>query len=183
MELKENEIRLFGVATDSIVDGPGLRYSVYVQGCSHHCPECHNPESWAFDGGTVTTIDALIEDIQANKLIHDVTLSGGDPFDQPGPVAKLASRLKDLGYGLWSYSGYTYEQLQAKAAENEDIARILSLVDVLVDGPFKKDLKSLDLKWKGSANQRVIDMKKTREADQIVLFKEFSFDYEIPENW
>lgn len=183
MELKENEIRLFGVANDSIVDGPGLRYSVYVQGCSHHCPGCHNPESWAFEGGTVTTIEALVKDIQQNQLIHDVTLSGGDPFDQAGPVAKLATRLKELGYRLWSYSGYLYEDLCERAKTDADIKTILDSIDVLVDGEFKKDLKSLDLKWKGSSNQRVIDMNKTREQGKIVLYKEFDFDYEIPPNW
>lgn len=177
------QIRLFGVANDSIVDGPGLRYSVYVQGCSHRCPGCHNPESWDFDGGQITTVDAIIKDIISNKLVNDVTLSGGDPFDQVAPVAELASELKKRGYGIWTYSGYTYEQLLTRAKNEKDVQTILDCSDVLVDGLFIESKKSLELKWKGSSNQRVIDMNKTRQEGKIVLFEEKQEIDSIPPNW
>ncbi len=177
------QIRLFGVANDSIVDGPGLRYSVYVQGCSHKCPGCHNPGSWDFDGGQITTVDAIIKDILSNKLVNDVTLSGGDPFDQVAPVAALARELKKRGYGIWTYSGYTFEQLQERAKVEKDVQVILDCSDVLVDGPFLQDKKSLELKWKGSSNQRVIDMNKTSESGHIVLFEEKQEIDSIPPNW
>lgn len=183
MDALDTKIRLFGVANDSIVDGPGLRYSVYTQGCSHHCKGCHNAESWAFEGGTETTIGALIDDIAQNKLIHDVTLSGGDPFEQAGPVAVLATELKKRGYGLWAYSGYTLEELTEKAKSDEDIKTILETIDVLVDGRFEEDKRSLDLKWKGSSNQRVINMNATRNSADIVLYQEFEIPTEIPPNW
>ena len=183
MDILETKIRLFGVANDSIVDGPGLRYSIYTQGCPHHCAGCHNPESWAFDGGEVTTVGALIDDIQKNKLIHDVTISGGDPFVQARPVSILVKELKKRDFSVWIYSGWTYEELQKKAEEDEAISEILNYVDVLVDGRFEESLKSLDLKWKGSSNQRVIDMNKTREKDRLTLWEEFSFEDEIPPNW
>lgn len=109
-------IRLYGAEPDSIVDGPGLRYAVFVQGCTHGCPGCHNPDSQPHEGGAMTTVDALFEDIRANGLVHDVTFSGGEPFQQAAACAELARRLKDLGYGIWTYTGYRYEDLARIAA-------------------------------------------------------------------
>ena len=174
-------IRLFGTAADSIVDGPGLRYAVFTQGCSHRCAGCHNPESWPFEGGTLTSIDDVVANIQANKLIQGVTLSGGDPFCQPAASAELARRLKELGYNVWVYTGYEYEDL-VRLSDGEDeggaeselaaaIRMLLENADVLVDGPFVESLKSLGLKWRGSANQRVIDMAATRKAGRIVRWE------------
>ena len=108
-------ISLYGTVPDSIVDGPGLRYAVFVQGCSHHCPGCHNPESQPAEGGTETTLAALLADIRANGLVHDVTLSGGEPFEQPKACAALAAELKRNGYGVWSSSGYLSEDLAKRA--------------------------------------------------------------------
>ena len=107
-------ISLYGTVPDSIVDGPGLRYAVFVQGCSHNCPGCHNPESQPVEGGTVTALDDLLADIEANGLVHDVTLSGGEPFEQPAACAILARALKERGYGVWSYSGYLYDDLSKR---------------------------------------------------------------------
>lgn len=177
------KIRLFGVANDSIVDGPGLRYSVYTQGCSHACPGCHNKDSWDFEGGYVVDTDELIEDIESNKLINDVTLSGGDPFQQPEAVAELAKKLADKHYNMWAYSGYTLEELIEMSKTNKNISDILEVIDVLVDGPFIESKKSLELHWKGSSNQRVIDMKAYRQTGEIKIWEDKSVDYEIPENW
>ena len=104
-------IRLYGAVPDSIVDGPGLRYAIFVQGCSHGCPGCHNPESQPSDGGTLTTVSAVLDDIHANGLVHNVTFSGGEPFEQAEACAALARQLKAEGYGIWAYTGYLYEDL------------------------------------------------------------------------
>ena len=115
-------IRLYGAEPDSIVDGPGLRYAIFVQGCTHGCPGCHNSDSQPHEGGAMTTVDALFDDIRANGLVHDVTFSGGEPFEQAAACAELARRLKDLGYGIWTYTGYRYEDLSRIAAAAEQAA-------------------------------------------------------------
>lgn len=174
-------ISLYGTVPDSIVDGPGLRYAIFVQGCSHHCPGCHNPESQPAEGGTVTAIADLLADIQANGLVHDITLSGGEPFEQPGACAVLAAELKQQGYGVWCYTGYLYDDLVERA--DPAIADLLDHIDVLVDGPFVESRKSLELKWRGSSNQRLIDVPATRRAGQIVEWQPVSFSLEKPSNW
>lgn len=116
--MSENmDINLYGAVPDSIVDGPGLRYAVFVQGCSHGCPGCHNPESQPREGGTLTTTDAVLAEIRANGLVRDVTLSGGEPFEQAAACAHLARQLKAEGYGVWTYTGYLWEDL-ARIAES-----------------------------------------------------------------
>ncbi len=168
-----SRIRLFGTAPDSIVDGPGLRFGVFVQGCPHDCPGCHNPESHDPMGGYEESIEGLVDEIAANKLIHDVTISGGEPFAQPAACATLARHLKERGFGIWVYSGYTYEQLCKGAEEDAGTAELLRMADVLVDGPFIEREHSYTLRWKGSANQRVIDLQKTRSnpEDEVVLWQ------------
>jgi len=200
-------ISLYGTVPDSIVDGPGLRYAVFVQGCSHHCPGCHNPESQPAEGGTETTLAALLADIRANGLAHDVTLSGGEPFEQPKACAALAAELKRNGYGIWCYTGYLYDDLagRAEAARTQQAQReeagltgnaltegiaddlavgdLLDSIDVLVDGPFVESRKSLELKWCGSSNQRLIDVPATRRTGSIVEWQPTSFSLEKPSNW
>lgn len=185
---EETNIRLYGEVPDSIVDGPGLRYTVFVQGCTHRCPGCHNPESQPALGGTVSTVDELLARIEANGLVHNVTLSGGEPFEQPVACAELAERLKQNGYGVWAYSGYRYEDLAARAKasdtpENKAVARLLDIIDVLVDGPFVEDLQSYTLKWRGSSNQRVIDMVITRATGEIVLWQNEEYVLRKPPSW
>ena len=177
----EATLSLFGTEPDSIVDGPGLRYAVFVQGCTHGCPGCHNPESQPACGGTVTGLPALLADIEANGLVHDVTLSGGEPFEQPESCGLLAEALKERGYGIWCYTGYLYEDL----AERNDahIKHLLEHIDVLVDGPFVESRKSLELKWCGSSNQRLIDVPATRRAGHIVEWQPATFSLEKPSNW
>lgn len=166
----EDSIRVFGTAPDSIVDGPGLRYALFVQGCSHACPGCHNPESHPAEGGTLRSVEELAEEILANKIISGITLSGGEPFEQAEACAKLARIIREHGKGVWAYSGYTFEQLLKLADEGAPgVAELLSLVDVLVDGPFVQELKSFGLSWRGSSNQRIIDVPKSLEARQVVL--------------
>ncbi|MBB3172116.1 anaerobic ribonucleoside-triphosphate reductase activating protein [Parvibacter caecicola] len=176
-------VRVFGTAQDSIVDGPGLRYALFVQGCSHHCEGCHNAKSWPAEGGTLMTLGQILEQVHGNGLVRSVTLSGGEPFEQPEPLAVLAAQLKGEGYNLWSYSGYTYEQLQAMAAERPAVGELLAQLDVLVDGPFRKDLKSLGLLYRGSANQRLVDMPATLAAGEVVVWQPPAFEVQQPLEW
>ncbi len=179
----EDGLRIFGLVPDSIVDGPGLRYSVFVQGCSHKCEGCHNPESHDPLAGTWHTLDAIHRDIVDNKLITGITFSGGEPFEQAEGCAKLAAQLKEEGYDIWVYSGYTYEALLERAAHDLWTAKLLTILDVLVDGPFVQKLQSYDLDWRGSSNQRIIDMAKTRESGTLNLWEKPTIEFAKPPSW
>lgn len=174
-------VRLYGTAPDSIVDGPGLRYAVFVQGCTHACPGCHNPESQPAEGGTRTSVGAVVADIAKNGLITGVTLSGGEPFEQPGACAAIARAARERGLNVWAYTGYLYEDLLARG--DADIEAFLDNVDVLVDGPFVMARKSYTLKWRGSSNQRLIDVPATRAAGRIVLWEPEDFVPVKPQSW
>ncbi|MCI8367770.1 MAG: anaerobic ribonucleoside-triphosphate reductase activating protein [Eggerthellaceae bacterium] len=176
-------VRVFGTAQDSIVDGPGLRYALFVQGCSHHCEGCHNAKSWPDEGGTEMTLQQILDQIHGNGLVRSVTLSGGEPFEQPEALAALAAQLREEGYNLWSYSGYTFEQLQALTAERPAVGELLAQLDVLVDGRFEKDKKSLGLLYRGSANQRLIDVPASLAAGEVVAWQPPSFEVEMPLEW
>ncbi len=184
-------IRIFGTAPDSIVDGPGLRFAVFVQGCTHACPGCHNKESQPACGGTVKRIDELVAEIAANGLVQGVTISGGEPFEQAPACAELARRVRELGLGVWTYSGYRYGQLEkiAQAAEAHPAvdpagARdLLAATDVLVDGPFVQSLHSYDLPWRGSSNQQLVDVPASREKGEVVLWTSPQFVPERPASW
>lgn len=153
------KIRLYGVVHDSIVDGPGLRYTVFTQGCLHHCQGCHNQDSWDLQGGYVENIDTLITDIKSNPLLDGVTISGGEPFLQPLPLITLVRYIKqNLHLHVMIYSGYTYEDILHLGSEEKELLR---WCDTLVDGRFVFNLKSLSLLYKGSSNQRIIDVQKS----------------------
>lgn len=156
-----NKIRMCGIEPESIVDGPGFRYVLFVQGCPHHCDGCHNPESWPFDAGIDMSVDELFAGIMKNPNLQGVTYSGGEPFEQVSPLLELAKRIKAEGLDLMSYSGYTLEELEER--NDPDTDELLSLLDILVDGRYEKSLRNLTLQYCGSENQRVIDMQKTRE--------------------
>lgn len=209
-------INLYGAVSDSIVDGPGLRYAVFTQGCSHGCPGCHNPESQPFCGGTPTAVEEIIANVQANGLVQGVTLSGGEPFEQPVACAELAVRLKQLGYNIWAYTGFLYEDLLRFAEGSADavgapgatgagtiavpkgvmldggetvgdvqaaVRTLLENVDVLVDGPFVKSKKSLGLQYRGSSNQRVIDVPASLKNGSVVLWKKAESFPTKPPSW
>ena len=160
-------IRLYGTAPDSIVDGPGLRYAVFVQGCSHGCPGCHNPDSQPCAGGTVRAIADVVADIAANKLVQGVTISGGEPFEQAAACAALARQVRELGLDVWTYSGYRYEQL-AEGIPDPAARDLLDQTDVLVDGPFVQAQHSYQLPWRRPHNQRLTDVPATRARGHIV---------------
>ena len=167
-------IRIAGTVNDSIVDGPGYRYTIFAQGCPHHCPGCHNPQSHNFEGGRTVDTETILRQVRENPLLDGITLSGGEPFCQPEACRALAEAARDLGLSVWCYTGYTWEKLMQEA----DPARLalLEAVDVLVDGPFILAQKSLELKFCGSRNQRLIDVKKTRQAGQVTLWQPDGWD-------
>ena len=152
---------LSGIVGDSIVDGPGIRTTVFSQGCPHHCEGCHNPETWEFGCGTQMDEETIVEIVKSNPLCRGVTFSGGEPFAQGAGFAKLAKLLKAAGYEVASYSDYTFEQLMKG---NTDQKELLASIDVLIDGPFLLDQRSLELSFRGSRNQRILDVPKSLAA-------------------
>ena len=156
---------LSGIVGDSIVDGPGIRTTVFAQGCPHHCEGCHNPETWEFGCGTPVPAEAILEMFQANPLCRGVTFSGGEPFAQAEDFAELAKLLKAKGYEVASYSGYTFEQLMSGTKAQKEL---LQYIDVLIDGPFLMAQRSLELTFRGSRNQRIINVPASLVQGKVV---------------
>ncbi len=148
-------LSLAGFVGDSIVDGPGLRCSIFVQGCPHACPGCHNPSTWLFSGGMETTVEELYARIRRYPLCRGVTFSGGEPFCQAAPLAALAGLLRADGYELAAFTGYTFEELLAGDAAQK---QLLSQLDVLIDGRYLDAQRSLSLRFRGSENQRILNL-------------------------
>lgn len=161
-------IRIAGTENDSIVDGPGFRFSVFTQGCPHHCPSCHNPETHDAAGGREVDTEKLIQTMLENPLLDGLTLSGGEPFLQPKPCSVLARAAHKLGLNVWAYTGYTLESLLKKA--DPLIDELLADCDVLVDGRFELSLRTLDLRFRGSKNQRLIDVKASLISGKTVEY-------------
>lgn len=163
------KIRLSGIINDSIVDGVGIRFVVFTQGCPHHCEGCHNPGTHDFSGGYDDDTDEILAKIKANPLLDGVTLSGGEPFCQPKPLYELCLKVKALGLNIACYSGYTFEELLKLSENNEDIKKLLSVIDVLIDGRFVLLEKSLLLRFKGSKNQRILNLPASLAEGKAVL--------------
>ena len=159
--------RIAGTVRHSSVDGPGVRYVVFFQGCPHHCPGCQNPETWDPDGGEQTTAEELIEELSRTRYLDGITLSGGDPLLQPEAAAAIADAAHAKGLSVWCYTGWTFEAL-LKGAAGEGAAEALRHIDVLVDGPFREDLLSKECIFRGSKNQRLIDIPASLEAGKAV---------------
>ncbi|MBR2620520.1 MAG: anaerobic ribonucleoside-triphosphate reductase activating protein [Firmicutes bacterium] len=168
---KADLIRLAGIVRESIVDGPGIRFTVFCQGCPHACEECHNPETHDFAGGKDISIERLLEEIDKDKLLAGVTFSGGEPFCQAEAFACLGRGVKERGLNITVFSGYTLEELQDMAVQRADVRELLELTDILIDGPFINELRDLTLQFRGSSNQRVIDMNETRKTGELAIWK------------
>ena len=162
------KIKLAGLANDSIVDGPGLRFTIFVQGCPHHCEGCHNPESHDFNGGRWADTDKIIEKIKENEIIKGVTFSGGEPFCQAEPLADMAEKKKKDGYHLIAYTGFTFEQLLEKAETDNNVKRLLGCLDNMIDGRFVLALRSLELKYQGRSNQCLLDVHESLKQGRAV---------------
>lgn len=160
---KSGCLRVMDIVAGTSVDGPGLRTSVYLAGCAHHCPGCHNPTTWPFDAGRDMEIDEILCRIE--KEGFNVTFSGGDPFYQAARLLPLVKKLKAKGYDIWCYTGFTLDELRNK--HDSDIDSLLSTIDVLVDGPYVERLRDIGLCFRGSSNQNIHDLRKGEIVSQI----------------
>lgn len=160
-----------GVVRESIVDGPGLRFAVFCQGCPHGCAGCHNQETHDFDGGYDCPISRILDAVDQNPLLDGVTFSGGEPFCQPEAFYNLAVELKKRNLHVMAYSGYTYEELLS--LKNEAVDKLLSQLDLLVDGRYVAEKRDLTLLFRGSSNQRIIDMNETRRTGSVVQAEKY----------
>lgn len=159
-----NKLSIIDVVYDTTVDGPGFRTAIYASGCSHRCPGCHNPESWDVAKGASYTVDGLLTVIQEDEF-SNVTFSGGDPLFQVEGFTELARRIKaETGKTIWCYTGFTFEQVIRSAK----LSQILPFIDVLVDGRYVESLRDLDLPFRGSSNQRLIDVQATLKNNRII---------------
>ena len=164
-KIKSTSLRISGIVEESIVDGPGIRLVIFTQGCKHNCKECHNSHTHSFNGGYDIDIEDIIDLVQANPLLDGITLSGGDPFEQALTCSILATKVKELGLNVIAYTGYTFEEI----SKNNDYKKLLSSIDILIDGKFEIAKKDLTLAFRGSRNQRIINVKNSIYNNTIEL--------------
>lgn len=160
-------IKIAGRIKHSLVNGPGVRYVLFCQGCNHHCFGCQNPDTWSLDGGTDVSVESIYEEISKIKYLDGITLSGGDPLLQYESLIQLLTELKPLNLNIWCYTGFTYNEVL-----NSPMKKILPLLDVLVDGRFELDKKLENLLYRGSTNQKIIDVKKSLVENSIIEYKD-----------
>jgi len=160
------KVQIAGIVNESVTDGPGLRTTLFFQGCRHACQGCHNPQTWSFMGGDQFEIEDLIGRLPFSPLIKGVTLSGGDPFYQPHAAAEIASEYKKRGKDVWAYTGFIWEELLAD--DNKDTQVLIRNCDVLVDGPYISSLAAFNLPFRGSSNQRLIDVQESLRQGWVV---------------
>lgn len=163
-------MKLAGIIRESIVDGPGIRFVIFSQGCPHNCRGCHNPDTHNFDTGFQAENQKILAEIDKNPLLKGVTFSGGEPFCQAKEFADLARSIKSRGLDIVTYTGYTFEYIKNSFTLNKDWSELLKLTDILIDGPFIEDKKDLTLKFRGSKNQRILDIKKSLELNCAVEY-------------
>jgi len=161
-------MRIYGLVQDSIVDGPGFRFTIFTQGCPHGCPGCHNPQTHDFNGGKDAETQEIIAKFRKNPLLDGITLSGGEPFCQSEACTELALAAKDSGLNVWAYSGYTFEELIKGKAEWIELLRA---IDVLVDGRFELENRTLEAKFRGSKNQRLINVPESLKQGKAIELK------------
>lgn len=152
----ELTLRVAGIEEESIVDGPGMRLTLFTQGCRHNCPGCHNPQTHPLDGGSLMEAGEVLRLFREDPLLAGITFSGGEPFLQPGPLVWLAKEVHAMGRNVCAFSGYTYEQLLELGLSNPDVAALLDELDFLIDGPYVEALRDLELDYRGSSNQRFL---------------------------
>ena len=156
------QIRIAGLVPESFVDGDGIRFAIFMQGCLRNCEGCHNPETHTLDGGRLIDTTEIVAALKKNPLLDGITLTGGEPFLQIDAAAELARSAKSLGLSVWCYTGNKFEEL------GDTAQKLLDNVDVLIDGEFVESLRDLELEFRGSSNQRIIDVKKSRAQNKIV---------------
>lgn len=163
-------VRLAGLQPESIVDGPGIRFTVFFQGCSHRCQGCHNPETHDASGGNLVELGQLLTQIERSRAVDGVTFSGGEPFEQTPAAAALAAGVVKLGLDLVIFSGYTFEELIIKSQSDQNTGNLLRTGSLLVDGPFVQAEKDLNLAYRGSRNQRLIDLPRSLNTGKTVIY-------------
>lgn len=161
-------LRLAGIVRESIVDGPGMRMTVFVQGCPHRCKGCHNLQTHDFNGGYISEINNILAVIDKDPLLQGVTFSGGEPFLQAKELSVLAEEISKRGLDIITYTGYTFEQLSQLFDKNPEVRQLVEMSKYIIDGRFVEELKSYDLKFRGSSNQRIIDVKETLRQGKVV---------------
>ena len=171
----EKEIRIAGIANDSIVDGPGLRMAIFFQGCRRHCDGCHNPESWPLERGHEIEERALYACAMKNPLLTGITLSGGEPLLRAGSLLRFAKAIRSRDLDLAVYTGYTFEDILADG--DEDVLTLLGLASTLIDGPFILAQKSLLLPFRGSENQRILDLHKSLSEGRAIATSDPAWCY------
>jgi len=171
IRMKNKDIRLSGLMYESLVNGPGMRRVFFSQGCKHNCKDCFNKDTHDFQGGELFNMDELIEDVKVNPMLKGITFSGGDPLEQAEEFAYMAENFKEKNLNIWCYTGYTYEYILKNIEQNQGWKKLLMNVDVLVDGKFEKDKALEGLKYRGSTNQRIIDVKKSLDSGKIVTLE------------
>ncbi len=165
----DKKIRLSGIAYESLVNGPGMRRVFFAQGCKHNCKGCFNPMTHDFNGGELRDMDELLREVRENPMLKGVTFSGGDPWEQAEKFAYMAKEIKKMGLNVWSYTGYTFEYIREHMEERKGWKELLENIDVLVDGPFQEDKKQDGLRFRGSSNQRIIDVKESLRVGEAVV--------------
>ena len=164
-------IKLSGIAYESLVNGPGVRRVLFSQGCRHNCKGCFNPDTHCFDGGEAFCADELVTDILKNPMLKGVTFSGGDPLEQADKFAYIAAKLKKKGLSIWSYTGYTFEYIKENAHKYKGWEELLNSIDVLVDGRFEQENRHEGLRFRGSANQRIVDVRNSLKSGKVITLE------------
>ncbi len=167
----EEKIRIAGIVEESIVDGPGLRFVIFTQGCPHNCKGCHNPQTHDFNGGEEIPIEGIIEKIKSNPLLKGITLSGGEPFMQAKALSILLDKIKDTKLDIITYTGFRFEELLQKENDENCFMELLERTDIIIDGKFEEDKKNENLMYRGSSNQRAIDVKLSIQTGKIVEYE------------
>lgn len=162
-------VRLAGISPESIVDGSGLRYTIFLQGCSHNCKGCQNPDTHSFDGGYTIDTEEILNEVLSNPMLDGITLSGGDPFFQAKNLIELCKDIKNNNLDIWAYTGFKFEDFINKSnGITNDMVELLKNIDILVDGPFILEQKTLNIKFRGSRNQRIIDVQKSLNIEKVI---------------
>lgn len=164
-------VRLAGIAYESLVNGPGMRRVYFAQGCRHNCEGCFNKDTHDFNGGELKDMDELIDDAVGNPMLKGITFSGGDPVEQAESFLYMAKAFKKAGLNIWCYTGYTFEEILNKMKENKSLKELIDNIDVLVDGKFEINKKRDGLRFKGSTNQRLINVKESLKKNEIITVK------------
>lgn len=166
------EFRIAGITKESVVDGPGIRMVVYAQGCHRNCPDCHNPDTHDMNGGELVDTDMILGLVSRARLIRGVTLSGGEPFLQPAPLAHLAKQVRARGLDVVTYTGYIFEELLATSLRDKAVRDLLTETNILIDGAFRPEERDLSLAFRGSRNQRLIDVPQSFASGHVVSWND-----------